>query len=89
MQDKLARADDRWSLEQAEALGGLILDEMEEQQAKRLAVAVGEAARELHAEIAARAPRDAREAGFRDLLPAFCELVAGVGGERSEPPLTE
>jgi hypothetical protein len=39
MKDKLARADDRWSLEQAEALRG-----------------------------------------FRDLLPALCELVAGVGG---------
>jgi hypothetical protein len=76
--EKVARADDRWRLEQAEALQGLHFDLMQEEQAKRLAAAVGQAAEDLHAEISAGEPRDAREAGFRDLLSGLGELVARV-----------
>ena len=66
---------DLGALDQAEALQGLYFDLLEADQAQRLAEAVRLAACQLDADLRQKPILTAREAGFRDLLPALIELA--------------
>lgn len=63
----LADAGDKYTLQQAVVLDGLHFDQVETEQANRLARAIGTAANELRVELRAR-PADPRDLELADML---------------------
>jgi hypothetical protein len=70
----LTHEEHRERLVQAEAMQGLILDQLADPQLRRVVAAVDAAALELSRN--STTPRDEREADFREHLPALRELLA-------------
>jgi hypothetical protein len=73
---KVECEDDTQVLARAEALHGLFLDSLPDEQLRRLVRALRSATNELHD--AHHAPRDDRESGFRNHLVVLSDLLDGV-----------